>query len=114
MIYLPCFFKFMMTKIVKNLNNRIYTTLCNTVTCRCSVKYEAEEVCGDCPRMCQKSHTERVVVALLLGALIIIFLTLVLSLIYLRETSQQHQYSQTMIYSNNKLPIDNEQRWVSS
>ena len=71
-------------------------------------------MCGECPRMCQKSHTERVVVALLLGALIIIFLTLVLSLIYLRETSQQHQYSQTMIYSNNKLPIDNEQRWVSS
>ena len=55
--------------------------------------------------MCQKSHTERVVVALLLGALIIIFLTLVLSLVYLRESSQ-HQYSQTLHYR----PGDTEQR----
>ena len=69
-------------------------------TSRSSMKYEAEEVCPSCPRMCQKSHTERVVVALLLGALIIIFLTLVLSLVYLRESSQQQQYSQTMIYAD--------------
>ena len=78
---------------------------------RCSVKYEAEEVCGDCSRMCQKSHTERVVVALLLGALIIIFLTLVLSLVYLRETSQQQQYSRTVQYSTAvQGPVDTEQR----
>ena len=76
-------------------------------TSRTSMKYEEEEeeACpscpssSSCPRMCQKSHTERVVVALLLGALIIIFMTLVLSLVYLRESSQQQQYSQTMIYS---------------
>ena len=75
-------------------------------TSRSSMKYEeTEEVCpsscpSSCPGMCQKSHTERVVVALLLGALIIIFLTLVLSLVYLRESRQQQQYSQTMIYAD--------------
>ena len=73
---------------------------------RQSVKCEEAEAacppCPPCPRVCQKSHTERVVVALLLGALIIIFLTLVLSLVYLRESSQQQQYSQTMVYSSDR------------
>ena len=85
-------------------------------TSRSSMKYEAEEVCPSCPscpRMCQKSHTERVVVALLLGALIIIFLTLVLSLVYLRESSQQQQYSQTMIYTEQTSGVvDREERLV--
>ena len=34
-------------------------------------------------------QAERVVVALLLGALLIIFLTVILSLVYLRETTTQ-------------------------
>ena len=60
---------------------------------RCSLKYEQDSPPG-CPPLCHKSNTERVVVALLFGALIIIFLTLVLSLIYLRETQQQQEYRQ--------------------
>ena len=55
---------------------------------RCSIKYEPEP---NCPSPCDKSNTEKVVVALLMGALIIIFLTLALSLVYLRESQQQHQ-----------------------
>ena len=53
-----------------------------------SIKYEPDP---DCPSICHKSNTEKVVVALLMGALVIIFLTLVLSLVYLRESQQQHQ-----------------------
>merc|ERR1719500_813483 len=50
------------------------------------------EVRGDppcCGPLCRKSQAERVVVALLLGALLIIFLTVILSLVYLRETTTQ-------------------------
>ena len=87
---------------------------------RSSVKCEAEEVScssscpSSCPGMCQKSHTERVVVALLLGALIIIFLTLVLSLVYLRESSQHQQYSQTRIFTSERggPVLDREERLV--
>ena len=71
---------------------------------RCSVKYEAEPGCGECAPLGHKSHTERVVVALLFGALIIIFLTLVLSLVYLRETQQQQQYSHSLVHFSQVCP----------
>ena len=65
-----------------------------------SVKYEADPGCVECQPLCHKSNTERVVVALLFGALIIIFLTLVLSLVYLRETQQQQQYTHSLVHYN--------------
>lgn len=79
---------------------------------RCSLKYTecGREVglgqlggCRDLRAVATKSGTERVVVALLLGALIIIFLTLVLSLVYLRETQhQQHWADTTALVTHNK------------
>ena len=51
-------------------------------------KYTQRKSC--CDLWCHKSSTERIVVALLLGALLIIFLTVILSLVYLRETTNQH------------------------
>ena len=71
-----------------------------------SVKYEPEAGCGpECQPLCHKSNTERVVVALLFGALIIIFLTLVLSLVYLRETQQQQQYSHSLVHFSQVCPL---------
>ena len=78
---------------------------------RCSVKYETEAGCGECGPLGQKSHTERVVVALLFGALIIIFLTLVLSLVYLRETQQQQQQYSFTRYSQDRQ-LSTEERLV--
>ena len=79
---------------------------------RCSVKYEAEPGCGECHTLGHKSHTERVVVALLFGALIIIFLTLVLSLVYLRETQQQQQYSHSLVHYSQDRELSTEERLV--
>ena len=74
---------------------------------RHSVKYEPDPGCGgpECPPLCHKTNTERVVVALLFGALIIIFLTLVLSLVYLRETQQQQQYSHSLVHFSQVCPL---------
>ena len=78
------------------------------------MKYEAEPGCGECAPLGHKSHTERVVVALLFGALIIIFLTLVLSLVYLRESQQQQQYSHSLVHFSQEQCCNETIRIVSS
>ena len=84
-----------------------------TRTSRCSIKYEPDHGPPGCPPLCHKSNTERVVVALLFGALIIIFLTLVLSLIYLRETQQQQEYSHSLVhYNSDNRPLTTEERLI--